>query len=154
MLHVLAVLMLTLPLISGGGPSAAGEAAGAGVAAGQGLGEGVPWLAAGIFAGLLEAIAWCVVWLGCFERSDHLLVRFGPLPLFRTRLPYGRITAVEQDSLTFFDGWGLHWRLTRGWCWRIAGPQCVHVTLGRQHVRIGTDDPEGLAAMLRQRAGL
>ncbi len=152
-LHLFALGVLALPLLWSGGGSAASEPGAAG-AVGEGLNTGVPWLAAGLFAALLEAIAWCIVWLGSFERSDHLLVRFGPIPAFRTRLPYAGITAVEEDTFSFPDGWGLHWRLQRGWCWRVAGKQCVHVTAGRRQLRIGTDDPAGLADVLRARAGV
>lgn len=84
------------------------------------------------------------------DAGAYLLIQFGPLPLFRKRIRYDRIRSVEVGRTTLLDGWGIHLSLRGGWVWNIWGWDCVVVS---HHgiTRIGTDDPEGLAAFLRSR---
>lgn len=81
------------------------------------------------------------------DEDDHLAVRFGPLPLFKKRIPYSEITAAEQTRSTFLAGWGIHWT-RRGWLWNIGGFDCVRIELGKTGILLGTDDPNGLTAFL------
>lgn len=82
--------------------------------------------------------------------GDSLAIRFGYLPLFRKRIRYADIQAVEIGRTTLLDGWGIHLSLKGGWVWNIWGRDCV-VIRHRGTTRVGTDDAEKLAAFLRAR---
>ncbi|QDU93709.1 hypothetical protein [Lignipirellula cremea] len=79
------------------------------------------------------------------DQGDHLLIQFGPLPLFRRRVKYEDIESVEVGRTTILDGWGIHWSLRGGWVWNLWGRDCVVLRLRRGTLRVGTDDAEGLA---------
>jgi len=86
------------------------------------------------------------------DELDRLLISFGPLPLFRRRIRYTDIASVEQSRTTFFDGWGIHLSPSGGWTWNLWGFDCVDVYFKKgRRLRIGTNDPEGLEAFLKQR---
>jgi len=85
------------------------------------------------------------------DEGDALAIRFGPLPLLRTRIPYARITAVEPGRTTLIDGWGVHWVPGRGWTYNIWGFGCVKISLGNRIVRVGSDDVENLVGFLNDR---
>lgn len=86
------------------------------------------------------------------DEQEHLLIQFGPLPLFRRRLRYGDICGAARGRTTVLDGWGIHLSPRGGWTWNLWGFDCVDVALaGGRMLHIGTDDPEGLAAFLQQR---
>lgn len=99
------------------------------------------------------ALSLCFVWLNVRDGGDHLVVEFGPVSLFRKRVPYHEIDSVLPARSALIDGWGIHLVPGRGWTWNIWGRDCVELTMGTRRLRIGTDDPEGLAAFLRQRIG-
>jgi hypothetical protein len=83
------------------------------------------------------------------DEGDSLLIQFGPLPLFRRRVPYAEIDKVQQGRTTILDGWGIHLSPSGGWTWNLWGFDCVDVFLTRKRkVRIGTDDPKGLEDFL------
>jgi hypothetical protein len=82
------------------------------------------------------------------DRGEYLEVAFGPLPLFRRTVPYANIRSAEPNQTTLLDGLGVHFSLRGGWCWNIWGRDCVLVRLDRSVLRIGTDDPQGLANFL------
>jgi hypothetical protein len=85
------------------------------------------------------------------DEGDHLAIRFGPFPLFRKRIDYRDIVAVERGRTTILDGWGIHLSLRGGWVWNIWGRDCVVIRLRRGIIRVGTDDPDGLAEFLKDR---
>jgi hypothetical protein len=85
------------------------------------------------------------------DEGDRLGIRFGPFPLFRKRIDYGDISAVEKGRTTILDGWGIHLSLRGGWVWNIWGRDCVIIHLKRGIIRVGTDDPDGLLAILKDR---
>jgi hypothetical protein len=85
------------------------------------------------------------------DEGDWLTIRFGPFPLFRKRISYGDIDAVEKGQTTILDGWGIHVSLRGGWVWNIWGRDCVIIRLKRGVIRVGTDDAEGLAEFLQGR---
>jgi hypothetical protein len=75
-------------------------------------------------------------------------VRFGMgWPRFRFTLD--RIVAVEVVRNAPWWGWGI--RLTpRGWLFNVSGLDAVEIEfVDGNRVRIGTDDPQGLAAAIR-----
>ncbi len=85
------------------------------------------------------------------DEGHQLSIRFGPFPLFRKRIDYGNIRAVEKGRTTILDGWGIHLSLRGGWVWNIWGRDCVVIHLNRGIIRVGTDDPDGLLAVLKDR---
>ncbi|RUL85714.1 hypothetical protein [Tautonia sociabilis] len=88
------------------------------------------------------------------DQGDRLSVRFGPLPLFRTSIPYDDIRDVEDGRTLLLDGWGIHLSLRGGWVWNIWGRRCVVIRHRRGTLRIGTDDAENLLRFLRRRVGI
>lgn len=113
--------------------------------------EGWPaWLLSG-FTVLVAVLAFCFVTLTVRDDGDALLVRFGPLPLFRHRVPYARMEGVQVARSKLVDGWGVHWVPGRGWTWNLWGFDCVEIDASGRTLRIGTDDPRGLAAFLDKR---
>lgn len=101
-------------------------------------------------AAVLVFLAYAFGSLTVRDEGERLAVRFGPIPLFRTFIPYERITGVAKDRSTFLSGWGIH--LTRkGWLWNIGGFDCVRIEMGAKTMLIGTDEPDLLVAFLRSR---
>ncbi len=87
------------------------------------------------------------------DEDDHLLVRFGPIPLIKRRIRYADMIAAEPAKSHFLDGWGIHYGPGRGWIWNLWGFDCVSVQFAKREFRIGTDDPQGLATFLTARIG-
>ena len=87
------------------------------------------------------------------DGMDHVAVRFGPLPLLGTRVPYANIRSFRRARSLWIDGWGVHWVPGRGWTFNLWGFDCVELETRSGRVRIGTDDPAGLEALLRERVG-
>jgi hypothetical protein len=105
---------------------------------------------------LAAASAMAVLLALCFreltveDRGDSLSVRFGPLRLFGTRIPYKAITAVEAGRSSFTDGWGVHYVPGRGWTYNLWGFECVVVHQGKKLIRIGTEDAITLRNFLKR----
>ena len=90
--------------------------------------------------------------LTCRDEGDHLRISFGPLPIFRRKLLYARLEKVEVSRSRLLDGWGIHLCTRGGWVWNLWGFDCVDIDFtGGKKLRLGTDDPEGLAAFLNSR---
>jgi hypothetical protein len=104
-------------------------------------------LAAGAMAGL----AFCFRSLTVADDGDRLTIRFGPVPLFRTSIPYADMTGVEAGKSTVIDGWGIHYVPGRGWTYNLWGFGCVVVYRGKTIIRIGSDDVENLVDFLNRR---
>ncbi|MBK7403704.1 MAG: hypothetical protein IPJ41_03480 [Phycisphaerales bacterium] len=85
------------------------------------------------------------------DRGEFLSARFGPLPVFGTRVRYASITSIERGRSSWIDGWGIHFIPGRGWTFNLWGWDCVVLRCGERIVRLGTDDPEGLEQFLRTR---
>ena len=91
--------------------------------------------------------------LTCRDEGDHLRISFGPLPIFRRKLLYSRLEKVKQNRSRLLDGWGIHLCTRGGWVWNLWGFDCVDIDFtGGKKLRLGTDDPEGLAAFLNSRS--
>ena len=82
------------------------------------------------------------------DEGKHLAVRFGPIPLFATKVDYSNIQKVETGRPLLLDGWGIHISIRGGWVWNLWGRDCVVVHLRKGVLRIGTDDAENLARFL------
>jgi hypothetical protein len=85
------------------------------------------------------------------DEGEWLLLRFGPLPVFRKRIRYADITSVEPGRTAIIDGWGIHYIVGRGWTYNLWGFGCVKLTLGKKVIRIGSDDVDNLAGFLRSK---
>lgn len=90
-------------------------------------------------------------YLNVRDELQFLAIRFGPLPLFGTRVPYSAITAVEPSRSSWIDGWGIHYLPWRGWIYNLWGFDCVKITAGNKVIRIGSDDLDNLLAFLSGR---
>lgn len=106
--------------------------------------------ATGLF---IATFAFCFKTLTVEDAGDHLLVHYGPIPLFWHRVPYASITAVRRSRSKWMDGWGIHFILGRGWTYNLWGFDCVDIERGGRRERIGTDDPDGLVRFLESRVG-
>jgi len=91
----------------------------------------------------------CFATLTVSDQGDHLAVRFGPIPLFFTKIAYRQIARAEADRSSIIDGWGIHWLPWRGATYNLWGFDCVKLQVGRRTIRIGSDDARNLAAFLR-----
>jgi hypothetical protein len=114
-------------------------------------GQPVTAIAPAVVALVMVFFALCFQYLRVRDDGDGLAVRFGPIPLFGTRIRYADITAVAPARSDVLDGWGIHYLLGRGWIYNLWGFDCVRVELGKKIIRIGTDDPVGLAEFLETR---
>ena len=119
----------------------------------------VGWLAPGdpVADVVLPVSAWGMALLAMsfrsltvIDRGNHLALRFGPVPLFRKRVPYADLEQVERGRLSILDGWGIHYSLRGGWVWSMWGFDCVVVRYRGRTLRIGTDDADNLVGFLSQ----
>ena len=83
--------------------------------------------------------------------GECLDVRYGPLNLFGTSIPYDEITDIEQGQTSLIDGWGIHFIPFRGWTLNLWGFECAKIWRGNRIIRIGTDDSENLVSFVRER---
>ncbi len=100
---------------------------------------------------LFGFLAFCFKTFTVSDQGDHLLLRFGPLPVFKKRIPYAAITEVRRSRSRFVDGWGIHKVLGRGWTWNLWGFDCAELRVDGQTLRVGSDDADGLVRFLRER---
>jgi hypothetical protein len=101
---------------------------------------------------ILIIAAFSFQYLRIVDEEGSLAVRYGPVPLFVKRIVYKDIQDVERARTSIIDGWGIHWIPCRGWTCNLWGFDCVRVTLNSgATLRIGTDDPDGLARFLNEK---
>lgn len=110
---------------------------------------------------LLIAMAGMFVFLGmCFgtltvrDLGDSLQVQFGPLPVFGRLVRYDQIESAKPSRSRIIDGWGIHWLPGRGTTYNLWGLDCVELTVKGRTLRIGTDDPPGLTAVIAEHTGV
>ena len=109
------------------------------------------WFSMLLVVGALGLIWLTMTTLTTMDDGDALLVQFGPLPLFSTRIPYESIRESKATRSRIIDGWGLHYVPGRGWTWSLWGFGCVEIQREWTTIRVGTDDAENLAAFLQTR---
>lgn len=102
-----------------------------------------------VVAAVVLSVAFMFQHLTVRDEGDCLAVCFGPLPVFRRRVPYADVTSVEPSRSALIDGWGVHWIPGRGTTYNLWGFGCVKVVVRGKVLRIGTDDVENLAAFLQ-----
>lgn len=86
------------------------------------------------------------------DAGEWLDVRFGPLPGFSRQIYYADITHVERSRSSWIDGWGVHSLPGRGTTWNLWGFDCVKLTVHDKTLRLGSDNADGLAKFLQERA--
>ena len=81
--------------------------------------------------------------------AREVVLAFGP-GIIRKRFPLSEIESVKVVRNRWYYGWGV--RLTpHGWLHNVSGLDAVELELrSDKKVRIGTDDPQGLADAIRQ----
>lgn len=82
------------------------------------------------------------------DEGDFLEVRFGPLPVFCFQIRYDQVRSVERSRSSVLDGWGVHAFPGRGRTYNLWGFDCVKLDVDGKTVRIGSDDIDGLLALL------
>jgi len=82
--------------------------------------------------------------------ESTLTVRYG-IGLVAFRFPLSEITQVTERTVPWYAGYGIRW-VGDAWLFNVSGRDAIEVTFasGRK-LWVGTDDPDGLAAILRQR---
>ena len=82
--------------------------------------------------------------------ESTLTVRYG-IGLLAFRFPLSEITQITERSVPWYAGYGIRW-VGDAWLFNVSGNDAIEVTFasGRK-VWVGTDDPNGLAAILRLR---
>ena len=82
--------------------------------------------------------------------ESTLTVRYG-VGLLAFRFPLSEITQITERSVPWYAGYGIRW-VGDAWLFNVSGNDAIEVTFasGRK-VWVGTDDPDGLAAILRLR---
>lgn len=82
------------------------------------------------------------------DKGDHLLLRFGPLPLFKKSFHYAQFERIEPDRSIWIDGWGIHYIPGRGMIYNIWGFDCIKLIGKEKTVRIGSNDLRNLQIFL------
>lgn len=102
--------------------------------------------------GVCAVLGLCMQSLTVTDCGDQLQVAFGPLPLIRKVISYSDVADAGVATTSWIDGWGVHYVPGRGWTYNIHGWDCVQLRLcSNSTVRIGTDDAEKLAEVIRER---
>lgn len=85
------------------------------------------------------------------DEGAWLAIRYGPLPLFRKRIPYADISAVAPGRTAWIDGWGIHWIPGRGYTYNLWGFSCVKLTVRGRSVQVGSDEADKLVEFLKSK---
>ena len=98
----------------------------------------------------------CVLLFGTLTvgvSRSTVTLRFG-IGVIRRTYQVGAIRAVRVVRNQWIFGWGIR-RLWRGWLYNVSGLSAVEIELaGGGADRIGTDEPEALAAAISRASGL
>ena len=82
--------------------------------------------------------------------ESTLTVRYG-VGLLAFRFPLSEITQITERSVPWYAGYGIRW-VGDAWLFNVSGNDAIEVTFANgRKVWVGTDDPNGLAAILRLR---
>jgi hypothetical protein len=103
----------------------------------------------GIFL-MIAALQLAFYQLTTVVTESTLTVRYG-IGLVAFRFPISEIKQVSERTVPWYAGYGIRW-VGDAWLFNVSGRDAIEVTFdsGRK-VWVGTDDPDGLAAILRQR---
>lgn len=111
------------------------------------------WSAALIVLAVMIVMATLFSSLTVEVTNDDLRWHFGP-GLWSYRLPLDQIDDVAIVRNQWWNGWGI--RMRPGFrLYNVSGLDAVELRVTSNDIRrIGTDDPEGLVKVLRERCGL
>ena len=84
-------------------------------------------------AALLLMLAFSFQRLTIRDEGAWLAIRYGPLPIFRTRIAYADISSVEPGQTSWIDGWGIHWIPGRGCTYNLWGFSCAKLARAGPH---------------------
>ncbi|GAB6164234.1 hypothetical protein JCM19992_02340 [Thermostilla marina] len=101
--------------------------------------------------GAVALVLLCFGSLTIRDEGDALVARFGPIPLFRKRIPYILIEKVEPVRTSIWVGWGIHFVPGHGAVWNVWGFDAVRIVYGDRTVTLGTNDQEGLIRFLEEK---
>ena len=80
--------------------------------------------------------------------DTEISCRFGP-GLIHKEFPLDEITGARIVTNPWYYGWGIRWT-PHGWMYNVSGLQAVELSLASgEKFRIGTDQPEELAAAVQ-----
>ncbi len=125
----------------------------AGVAALANPGDLQVVIPCGVLSAVMLLMALCFGSLTVADEGQSLLLRFGPLPLFRRHVKYEAISDVQSARSSFIDGWGIHYIPGRGWTYNLLGKCCVRLRVNGRILRIGSDDAPNLAGFIQSKIG-
>lgn len=99
---------------------------------------------------ILAALAVCLLLFSILTvkvDAEEVSLRFG-VGLIRKRFPLPEIESHSAVRNPWYYGWGMR-RTPIGWLYNVSGLEAVEIAMkdGRK-VRIGTDDPAGLDAVI------
>jgi hypothetical protein len=81
--------------------------------------------------------------------EGHIHLAFG-VGLIRRSIPLTSIASCRVVQTPWYFGWGIRF-VFKGWMWNVSGPNAVELTYASGgHFRIGTDEPETLAAAIEE----
>ncbi len=109
---------------------------------------------------ILLLAAGLIGYLDVWDAGDRLCVRFGPLPLAGTSVPYENIESVEPAYSSLLYGYGVHGLPGLFIVFNIWGLGAVRLRLKKhtpvwraKTVIVGTDEPGRLLDFLREKIG-
>lgn len=105
----------------------------------------------GLTGAILIVVALCFATLTVVDEGESLVVRYGPLPLFRHRVAYASITSARPSRSAFIAGWGIHYIPGRGWTYNLWGRECAELNFKSRTLGLGSDDAANLAAFIQSR---
>ncbi|GJM21637.1 MAG: hypothetical protein DHS20C15_15520 [Planctomycetota bacterium] len=100
---------------------------------------------------LMMLLAASMKWLRVRDEGDRVYVGYGPLPVFRRRIDYARITRVERVKAPALLGIGLRWSPGFGWAWNINTGDLVRLHFAERVFHVGSADPDELVALIESR---
>lgn len=102
-----------------------------------------------IAAGAIYALAIQLTNLTTVVDDTDLSWWFGS-GIWKKSVPLAEIASAEPVENKWWWGWGIRY-YGKGWLYCVSGLQAVEIILtSGKHIRIGTDDPLGLAEALRR----
>ena len=106
------------------------------------------WVAAAV-AGSLVLVLLLFGSLTVEVAGGHLRIRFG-VGLIRKRWPLDGIESCRPVRNSWIHGWGIR-RIPGAWLYNVSGLDAVELKLkSGKRVRIGTDEPQALCAVLEK----
>jgi hypothetical protein len=103
------------------------------------------WLA--LPAGLMCVMYWLFHSLTVELDPTHIHIAFG-VGVIRRSIALERVESCRVVRTPWIFGWGIRY-VFKGWLWNVSGSYSVELTyVDGGHFRIGTDEPEVLAAAI------